>query len=49
MNRFAQGLGQRLSRYLSEPGHTNGTSMPTRSELLDAYLHAGAVLLVEGT
>ena len=49
MNRFAQGLGQRLSRYLSEPGHTNGTSMPTRSELLADYLQTGDVLLVEGT
>lgn len=39
----------RLSRYLSEPGHTNGTSMPTRSELLAAYLQPGDVLLVEGT
>ncbi len=49
MNRFAQGLGKRLSRYLSEPGHTNGTSMPTRSGLLAAYLQPGDVLLVEGT
>ena len=49
MNRFAQGLGQRLSRYLSEPGHTNGTSVPTRSDLLAEYLQPGDVLLVEGT
>ena len=49
MNRFARGIGRRLSRYLSEPGHTNGTSMPTRSELLGAHLQPGDVLLVEGT
>jgi hypothetical protein len=49
MNRFAQGLGKRLSRYLSEPGHTNGTSMPTNSELLGKSLQPGDVLLVEGT
>ena len=49
MNRFAKGLGKRLSRYLSEPGHTNGTSMPTRSELLAACLQPGDVLLIEGT
>ena len=49
MNRFARGIGRRLSRYLSEPGHTNGTSMPTRSELLAAHLQPGDVLLVEGT
>lgn len=49
MNRFAQGLGNRLSRYLSEPGHTNGTSMPIRSDLLAEYLQPGDVLLVEGT
>jgi hypothetical protein len=49
MNRFAQGLGKRLSRYLSEPGRTNGTSMPTNSELLGKSLQPGDVLLVEGT
>ncbi len=49
MNRFARGIGRRLSRYLSEPGHTAGTAMPTSSALLATYLQPGDVLLVEGT
>ena len=49
MNRFARGIGRRLSRYLSEPGHTAGTAMPTNNALLAVYLQLGDVLLVEGT
>jgi Permuted papain-like amidase enzyme, YaeF/YiiX, C92 family len=49
MNRFKQNLGLRLSRYLSEPGHTAGTAEPTRMDLLAHILQAGDVLLVEGT
>lgn len=49
MNRFAQSLGKRLSRYLSEPGHTAGTAAPTRMDLLAQVLQTGDVLLVEGT
>jgi Permuted papain-like amidase enzyme, YaeF/YiiX, C92 family len=49
MNRFKQNLGLRLSRYLSEPGHTAGTAEPTRIDLLAHILQAGDVLLVEGT
>ena len=49
MNRFTQSLGKRLSRYLSEPGHTAGTAMPTRMDLLQQVLQTADVLLVEGT
>lgn len=49
MNRIARGIGKRLSRYLSEPGHTNGTSMPTPSDLLAACVQPSDVLLVDGT
>jgi hypothetical protein len=49
MNRFAQSLGKRLSRYLSEPGHTAGIAAPTRMDLLNDVLKQADVLLVEGT
>jgi len=49
MNRLKQRLGQRLSRYLSEPGHTAGTAAPTRMDLLAHVLRPADVLLVEGT
>jgi hypothetical protein len=53
MNSVKQGLalriGQRLSRYLSEPGHTAGTATPTRTDLLVRVLQTADVLLVEGT
>ncbi len=49
MNSLKQRLGQRLSRYLSEPGHTAGTAAPTRTDLLAHVLQTGDVLLVEGT
>ena len=49
MNRIQQTLGKRLSRYLSEPGHTAGTAEPTRMDLLARVLQTGDVLLVEGT
>jgi Permuted papain-like amidase enzyme, YaeF/YiiX, C92 family len=49
MNRIQQTLGKRLSRYLSEPGHTAGTAEPTRTDLLARVLQTGDVLLVEGT
>ena len=49
MNRFTQSLGKRLSRYLSEPGHTAGTATPTRMDLLQQVLQTADVLLVEGT
>jgi hypothetical protein len=49
MNSLKQRLGQRLSRYLSEPGHTAGTAAPTRTDLLAQVLRSGDVLLVEGT
>jgi hypothetical protein len=49
MNRIAQSLGKRLSRYLSEPGHSAGTAEPTRTDLLAQVLQTGDVLLVEGT
>lgn len=49
MNTFKQSIGERLSRYLSEPGHTAGTAAPTRTDLLAQVLQTGDVLLVEGT
>jgi Permuted papain-like amidase enzyme, YaeF/YiiX, C92 family len=49
MNSLKQRLGTRLSRYLSEPGHTAGTAAPTRMDLLAQVLQTGDVLLVEGT
>jgi hypothetical protein len=49
MNRIQQTLGRRLSRYLSEPGHTAGTAAPTRMDLLAKVLRPADVLLVEGT
>ena len=49
MNSLKQRLGQRLSRYLSEPGHSAGTVAPTRTDLLAQVLQTGDVLLVEGT
>lgn len=49
MNSLKQRLGKRLSRYLSEPGHTAGTAAPTRTDLLAQVLQKGDVLLVEGT
>jgi Permuted papain-like amidase enzyme, YaeF/YiiX, C92 family len=49
MNSLKQRLGKRLSRYLSEPGHTAGTAAPTRMDLLAQVLQTGDVLLVEGT
>jgi Permuted papain-like amidase enzyme, YaeF/YiiX, C92 family len=49
MNSLKQRLGKRLSRYLSEPGHTAGTAEPTRTDLLARVLQTGDVLLVEGT
>ncbi|MEQ1535946.1 MAG: YiiX/YebB-like N1pC/P60 family cysteine hydrolase [Burkholderiaceae bacterium] len=49
MNSLKQRLGKRLSRYLSEPGHTAGTAAPTRTDLLAQVLQTGDVLLVEGT
>ena len=49
MNRLKQALGKRLSRYLSEPGHTAGTAEPTRIDLLAHVLQPADVLLVEGT
>lgn len=49
MNSLKQRLGQRLSRYLSAPGHTAGTAEPTRMDLLTQVLQTGDVLLVEGT
>ena len=49
MNSLKQRLGMRLSRYLSEPGHTAGTAEPTRIDLLEQVLQTGDVLLVEGT
>ena len=49
MNSLKQRLGKRLSRYLSEPGHTAGTAAPTRMDLLAQVLRPADVLLVEGT
>jgi hypothetical protein len=49
MNRLQQSLGKRLSRYLSEPGHTAGIASPTRTDLLAQVLQTSDVLLVEGT
>ncbi len=49
MNSLKQRLGQRLSRYLSESGHSVGTVAPTRTDLLAQVLQTGDVLLVEGT
>jgi hypothetical protein len=49
MNSFKQRIGKRLSRYLSEPGHTAGTAEPTRIDLLANMLQPADVLLVEGT
>ena len=49
MNSLKQRLGQRLSRYLSESGHSAGTVAPTRTDLLAQVLQTGDVLLVEGT
>lgn len=49
MNSLKQRLGMRLSRYLSEPGHTAGTAAPTRMDLLAQVLQKSDVLLVEGT
>lgn len=49
MNSLKQRLGMRLSRYLSEPGHTAGTAAPTRMDLLAQVLQTSDVLLVEGT
>lgn len=47
--RLASRMGQSLSRYLSEAGHTAGTAAPTRMDLLAQVLQTGDVLLVEGT
>ena len=49
MNSLKQRLGQWLSRYLSESGHSAGTVAPTRTDLLAQVLQTGDVLLVEGT
>ena len=49
MNSLKQRLGHRLSRYLSESGHSAGTVTPTRTDLLAQVLQTGDVLLVEGT
>ena len=49
MNSLKQRLGLRLSRYLSESGHSAGTVAPTRTDLLAQVLQTGDVLLVEGT
>jgi Permuted papain-like amidase enzyme, YaeF/YiiX, C92 family len=49
VNSLKQRLGLRLSRYLSEPGHTAGTAEPTRIDLLAHMLQPADVLLVEGT
>lgn len=48
MNTVARWIGQRLSRYLSQPGRSVSTSPPTDPAKLLACLRRGDVLLVEG-
>ncbi|MDP3795781.1 MAG: YiiX/YebB-like N1pC/P60 family cysteine hydrolase [Polaromonas sp.] len=48
MNTVARWLGQRLSRYLTQPGRSVSTSPPTDLAKLAACLRPGDVLLVEG-
>lgn len=48
MNTIARWLGQRLSRYLTQPGRSVSTSPPTDLAKLAACLRPGDVLLVEG-
>ncbi|UUZ70153.1 hypothetical protein LP416_13915 [Polaromonas sp. P2-4] len=48
MNTVARWLGQRLSRYLTQPGRSVSTSPPTDPAKLAACLRPGDVLLVEG-
>ena len=48
MNTVARWIGQRLSRYLSQPGRSVSTSPPTAPAKLAACLRPGDVLLVEG-
>lgn len=48
MNRIARTIGGWLARWLSQPSHVHGSSLPTRPELLAATLRPGDVLLVEG-
>ena len=48
MNTVARWIGQRLSRYLSQPGRSVSTSPPADPAKLAACLRPGDVLLVEG-
>ncbi len=41
-------LGQRLARFLAQPHHEHGTSVPADPSLLQRCLRQGDVLLVEG-
>jgi len=48
MNALARQLGGWLGRWLSQPHHRHGASLPPRLALLGAALRPGDVLLVEG-
>lgn len=48
VQKIAEWLGVRLSRYLSQPHHVHGTSAPTDPAKLLSCLRPGDVLLVEG-
>ena len=48
MNSLARRAGSWLGRWLSQPHHRHGASLPTRLELLAKALLPGDVLLVEG-
>jgi len=48
MNSLARRAGSWLGRWLSQPHHRHGASLPTRLELLAKALQPGDVLLVEG-
>lgn len=48
MNSLARRAGSWLGRWLSQPHHRHGASLPTRLELLEKALRPGDVLLVEG-
>lgn len=48
MNSLARRAGSWLGRWLRQPHHSHGASLPTRTELLEKTLRPGDVLLVEG-
>lgn len=48
MNALARHVGSWLGRWLSQPRHRHGASLPTRLDLLEKTLQPGDVLLVEG-